>query len=46
MINVVSTIIMTILMLSFWALLKTGSDADDQWEEIMKDAKEMDDYVP
>lgn len=33
MINVASAIIMVIFLLFTWALLKTGSDADDQWEE-------------
>jgi hypothetical protein len=33
MINAVSAIIMVILLLFTWALLKTGSDYDDQWED-------------
>ena len=33
MINVVSVIIMTIFLLFSWALLKTGSDYDKQWED-------------
>jgi hypothetical protein len=33
MINVVSAIIMAFLLLFTWALLKTGSDYDEQWED-------------
>ena len=42
MINVASAIIMVVLLLFFWSLLKAGSDADDHWEELMREAKEAD----
>jgi nitrogen fixation-related uncharacterized protein len=33
MINVASAIIMMIFLLFTWAILKSGSDYDDQWED-------------